>query len=425
MFSSLSYRNYRIWFIGATVSNIGQWMARTAQSWLVLVVLTDNSATALGFVNALAFAPSLLLAAWAGTVADRFPKRSILRITQVFLGIDAVILSTLVLTGRVELWHVYLIAVIDGIAVTFDNPARQAFVSEVVPVRELSNAISLNSASFNTARLVGPGLGGVLIALFGTGPVIAVNVAAFASLLVALALMKSSELNPAPLVTGRGKLREGLAYVRNRSDLMTLLACGFAVGGLGFNFNISNAVMAADAFDKGASEYGALGSMMGIGALAAALWSARRGASRLRHILGGMAMYSVFSLVAALSPSFEIFAALQVLIGFGTVTVLVSGNAMLQTRTRPEMRGRVMALWGLTMMGMTPIVSPLVGWLGDSLGPRATVMFGVVGVSVALVIVTFVVMHNDHLRIRLDSSRRLPWLRLERGLTEDFGDRPR
>ncbi len=426
MFSSLAVSNYRIWFIGSTVSNIGQWMSRTAHSWLVLMILTDQSASALGYVNALAFLPGLLLSPFAGTIADRFPKRRILLVTQSIQGIDALILATLVLTGNAQLWHVYLLAFTDGLAMCFDNPARQAFVSELVPREQLVNAISLNSASFNTARLVGPGIAGVLIAVWGTGQVMALNIISYASTIIALLLLRMDQANPSIVARGRGRIREGIRYVRRRPDLLLLLTCGLAIGGLGFNFTISNALMATVEFGKDAGEYGALGSIMGIGSLTAALLSAMRGRNRFRHVLIGMGGYTVFSLAAALSPNYAIFAALQAPIGLFTVTALVSANSMVQASTSPQMRGRVMALWGLVIMGATPLVSPLVGWIGDIFGPRATVLFGVIAVGVLLATVTTIMVRYDKLRLILDTSGRAPRIRLVRpALSEEITHTPR
>lgn len=421
IFDSLSVPNYRKYFFGAVLANLGSWMGRTALSWLVLVELTGGSASALGMVTAVMFAPGLVLAPFAGSIADRFPKRRILLVTQTIMGIDMLILAILVITGRVELWMVYLLALSDGIAFSFDNPARQSFVSEVVPLRSLPNAIGLNSANFNTARLVGPGLAGLLIALLGTGPVLLINAFAFLATIAALASMRADELRPAPIATGRGRTREGFRYAKGRPDLLVLLACGFAVGGLGLNFQISNAVMATEYFGRGPGEYGVLGSAMGVGALLAALWSAARTRPRLRFILGGMAGYTVFGLAAVLAPTFEIFAAWQVPIGLAAITVLVTANTMIQSGTAPHMRGRVMALWGLVIMGVTPLVSPLVGWLGDNAGPRSTVMFGVVCVGVAVVTITTVIMRTEQLSLTFDRRAR-GWLCLQRGnLTGEAG----
>lgn len=412
IFSSLSIRNYRVYFAGALATNIGSWMSRTAVSWLVLVELTDNSASALGLITAIMFLPGLVLAPLAGSLADRVPKRRILLTTQVLFGIDSLLLGSLVLSGHIELWMVYAITAIDGTVSAIDNPARQAFVSEIVEVKNLPNAIGLNSASFNTARLVGPGIAGLLIAVIGTGWVILVDFVTFAAMFIALASLRPSELHPAPTARGRGSVREGVRYIRHRPDLLAVLACGFVVGGLGFNFSISNAVMATEAFAKGPGEYGILGSAMGLGALAAALWAAGRGAPRLRYIFAGMIGYVVFSLIAALSPSYALFAVLQIPIGLASITTLVTANTMLQAGAAEAMRGRVMALWSVAIMGVTPLISPVVGWIGDHAGPRWTVGFGVIAVAVGFVVIyTFVSRHNG-IRVRLDTHRR-GWLRIE------------
>ncbi|EPH07214.1 hypothetical protein HMPREF1531_00267 [Propionibacterium sp. oral taxon 192 str. F0372] len=413
IFSSLAVRNYRIYFSGALAANIGSWMGRTAVSWLVLVELTDNSASALGWVTAILFLPGLVLAPLTGSLADRLPKLRILMTTQMLYSLNWGLLSLLVLTGRIELWMVYAMTVVDGLVTAFDNPARQAFVSEIVDITDLPNAVGLNSTSFNTARLIGPGLAGVLIALTGTGWVLLLNSTTFVAMLIALASMRTGELHPAPVSRGRGKVREGLRYMRRRPDLLIVLACGVAVGGLGFNFTITNAVMATSLYGKGPGEYGILGSAMGLGALGAALWSAGRGTPRLRYVLGGMAGYVVFNFAAAISPSYELFAILQVPVGLAAITTLVTANTMLQAGTAEQMRGRVMALWSVATLGMTPLISPVVGWLGDNAGPRWTVLFGVIAVAVSLVTIYFYVTRHDKIRLRLDRRRR-GWLRLDR-----------
>lgn len=421
MFTSLAIPNYRKYFIGALASNIGTWMGRTALSWLVLIELTGGSASALGMVTAIMFAPGLVLAPYAGSVADRFAKRRILLTTQSVMCVNAALMATLTLTGVIELWMVYVLAFVDGLAFSFDNPARQSFVSEVVLPENLPNAIGLNSASFNTARLIGPGVAGIAIALLGTGVVLLANVFAFVAMITALALMDPALLHPAPVATGRGRTREGFRYALRRPDLLVLLACGFAVGGLGFNFGISNAVMATAFYGRGPGEYGILGSAMGVGALLAALWAAGRGRPRLRFILLGMIGYTVFNVAAAFAPSFELFAIWQIPVGLATITVLVTANTMVQSATTPQMRGRVMALWGLVIMGVTPLVSPVVGWLGDNVGPQATVLFGAICVGIAVVIITGVVMRTDRISLSFDPHRR-GWLRLERGTLSEEVD---
>ncbi|MGD7733352.1 MFS transporter [Propionibacteriaceae bacterium G57] len=420
-FASLAVPNYRKFFIGATVSNIGQWMSRTAASWLVLVDLTDGNARALGWVTSLNFAPALLLAPLAGVVADRFPKRHVMNVAQVVLAIDAAILAALVLTGRAELWHVYVLALMDGIAAAFDGPARQAMASELVGKELLPNAISLNSASFNMARLVGPGVAGFMIAAFDTGPVLAFNVLTFVVLIISLLAIDPTKMHTVKVKRGQGGMVQGIRYISRRFDLVVLLVIAFMMGAFGFNFAISNAVMATEAFGKGAGEYGMVGSWMGVGALVAALVSARRDRPRMRYVLLALGGFGVLMLVSGLTPTYALFAASMVPIGFFAVTVLISANALVQTSVSPEMRGRVMSVWGAVILGGTPLVSPVVGWLGDAIGPRWTVIGPAIPVIITFVVVSLWIMRHDHMRLRFDPSRPAPWLRLVHGkVTEDM-----
>lgn len=420
MFASLSIPNYRIFFVGTLAANLGQWMARTAQSWLVLVILTGGNASALGWVTAINFLPTLLLTPWAGALADRFPKRRIMVIAQVVLGIDAALLSVLVLTGHVQLWMVFLFAGLDGIASSFYSPAMQSFVSEIVPLSQLSNAISLNSASFNGARLLGPGLGGLLIAAVGVGWVMAINVGCFIIFIASLVMLRSEQLHPAAPARGKAGVREGIRYVRGRPDLMLLLAIGFMMGTFGFNFNISDAVMATEAFGKGSGEYGLLGSVMGIGAIIAALGAARR-TPRLRYIELALVVYTVSMAAATFAPTYASFAVLMAPIGWGAVSTTIIANSMVQTSVSPQMRGRVMSFWALMVMGGTPLVSPIVGWLGDAVSPRATMAFGAIFLGLTFIVVTWLVMRNDSIRVHFDPSKKAPWLRIVRGrVTVDY-----
>lgn len=420
-FASLGVRNYRLWFIGVTASNVGQWMSRTAASWLVLITLTDGNARALGWVTSLNFLPTLLLAPIAGMIADRFSKRLVMNCAQVVLALDALILTLLVLTGRVELWHVYALAVVDGIAAAIDQPARQAMAAEIVPPYLLTNAISLNSASFNMARLVGPGIAGFLIAAIDTGPVLGVSVFTFMALICSLLMLDRTKMTPARAKPGRGGMVEGLRYVRRRVDLVILLIIAFVMGAFGFNFAISNAVMATQEFGRGAGEYGMLGSVMGIGSLAAALTAARRERPRFRFILAAMGGFAIFMIASALAPNYYVFALLMIPIGYCAVTTLISANALVQTSVSPEMRGRVMSVWGAVILGGTPVVSPIVGWMGDVIGPRWTVLGPAIPVLVTFVLVTIWIMRHDSLSVRFDPEKRAPWLTLVHGkVTEDM-----
>src|SRR3954468_13910679 len=308
-FRALRTFNYWVWATGALVSNIGTWMQRVAQDWLVLTVLTDHSAVAVGITTGLQFAPVLLLAPLAGVLADRMPKRRLLIGTQVAMGVVGLALGLLVVSGAAQLWHAYAFALALGIAAAIDAPARQAFVSEMVPREDLSNAVGLNSASFHAARIVGPGLAGLLIAWVGTGPVFLINAATFAGTLFSLTHMRAAELTPAPRTErGKGQLREGLRYVRGRPDIVLIMVVVGLVGMFGLNFQMTTAIMAPAQFGKGSGEYGLLGSIMAIGSLGGALLAARRERPRLRLVVGAAFTFGVFASVAALMPTYQLFA---------------------------------------------------------------------------------------------------------------------
>ncbi len=399
-FSSLSIYNYRVYFAGALVSNVGTWMGRVAQDWLVLTQLTDHDPIALGVVTGLQFAPMVLLAPWAGMVADRFPKRRILFVTQSMLAVTSLLTGVLVVTGVVELWHVYLLALLQGLATAIDNPARQTFVSEMVPRTSLANAVSLNSASFNAARILGPGVAGLVIAAVGTGPAFFVNTFSFVAVLLALTQMKTELLRPAPRSRGKGQIRDGLRYVRRRPDIILIMVLVFVLGTFGMNFQLTTALMATQQFHKGAGEYGLLGSIMAIGSLSAALMSARRPRPRLRILLVALAGFVVSSGAAAVAPSYLWFAVLLVPVGLSALTVLTSANSMVQLGVDPHMRGRVMALYMAIFMGGTPLGAPLIGWIGATWGPRWTILVGTIAVALALVGATIYLMRSESLSIR-------------------------
>ncbi|MFZ1411957.1 MAG: MFS transporter, partial [Micropruina sp.] len=387
MFASLGIRNYRLFFLGGLVSNVGTWMARVAQDWLVLTELTDHSATALGLVTGLQFAPIALLSPWGGAVADRFPKRTVMMVTQVGLCLTGLTLAALVLTGSVELWHVYALAMLGGAFSAFDNPARQAIASEIVPSHLLTNAVGLNSTSFNAARLVGPGVAGLTIAAWGVGPAIALNGLSFLASLAGLIAMRQRELTPAPQRRGKGAIREGLRYVRNRPDLMTIMVIVFMLGTFGLNFQLTNALMATRVFGVGAEAYGLLGTIQAVGTLAAALIAARRTRPRLRLIVGALGAFSLVTTALAFAPGYVNYAILLVPVGVAALTVMTAANAFIQLTTEPSMRGRVMALYMAIFMGGTPFGAPLVGWVGDAWGPRWTLIIGAAATGLTFVVV--------------------------------------
>ena len=411
-FSSLSVRNYRIYATGAFISNVGTWMGRVAQDWLVLTELTNHSSTALGIVTGLQFLPFLLLAPWAGMIADRYPKRVILAITQSALALSALVLGVLVLTGTAQLWMVYAIALFTGVATAVDNPARQTFVSEMVPRDRLANAVSLNSASFNAGRLIGPGAAGLTIAAFGTGWTLMLNTLTFVAVLIALASMVPAELRPAPMLNRRkGAIREGVTYVRSRPDIMLVMALVFVLGTFGMNFQITTALMATREFGKGPEEYGLLGSIMAIGSLTAALLSARRARPRLRILLVAFAGFTISSGLAALAPTYALFALALVPVGLSALTALTTANAMVQLSVDSAMRGRVMALYMAIFMGGTPLGAPVIGWIGDVWGPRWTIGIGTIAVGLVTVAVSGWLVKHENVQVTYESQRR-PRLRI-------------
>ena len=391
-FGSLRIPNYRLWASGAIVSNTGTWMQRVAQDWLVLTVLTHDSGVAVGITTGLQFAPVLLLAPLAGAVADRLDRRRVLMATQFASGLLALVLGLLVVGGVAQLWEVYTLAGLLGVVAAIDGPARQAFVSQMVPMEDLPNAVGLNSASFHAGRLIGPGVAGLLIHWLGTGPVFLINAASFGAVLVSLGRMRPGELRPAPRTArGKGAVREGVRYVRNRPDLvLTLLVVGL-VGMFGLNFQLTTALMARLVFHKGAGEYGLLGSVMAIGSLAGALIAARREHPTLNLVLWATGAFGVFAIIAALMPTYLLFALALIPVGLSSLTLMTAANASVQLSTAPQMRGRVMALYLAVFMGGTPVGSPIIGWIGEQFGARWTILIGgIVSLGVALVAAVWV-----------------------------------
>ncbi|WP_289032720.1 MFS transporter [uncultured Arsenicicoccus sp.] len=407
-FASLRVPNYRTYFLGGLVSNVGTWMGRVAQDWLVLTQLTDHSASALGVVTGLQFAPVVLLAPWAGAAADRFPKRTILLWTQAALGLTAALTWLLVVTGTAQLWMIYLLALAQGAAAALDNPTRQAFASELVGPDLIGNAVGLNSASFNAARLLGPAVAGVVIGAWGTGPAFGVNALSFVAVILSLTRLRVSDLHPAPLRRGGGAIREGLGYVRRRPDIMLLMFIVFMLGTFGMNFQLTMALMATTVFGRGAEEYGLLGSIMAIGSLSAALLSARRAQPRLRVLLLALGGFTLASAAAAAAPSYAAFALLLIPCGLTALTVMTTANASVQLSVDPEMRGRVMALYMAIFMGGTPLGAPFIGWVGDTFGARWTIGVGAVATGIACLAAVAYIMVSDGVRLRRrPGSRRL------------------
>jgi MFS family permease len=375
-FQALRIRNYRLYATGGVVSNVGTWMQRVAQDWLVLQ-LSGHSGVALGITTGLQFLPMLLLAPFAGTLADRYSKRKVLIATQAFMATVGLILGLLDISGVVQVWHVYVLALLLGVGAACDAPARQSFVIEMVGRDDLPNAVGLNSASFNLGRVIGPSLAGVLIVLVGTGPVFLINAASFGAVIFALTRMRPSELMPMPRSPGgRGQLLEGIRYVRARPDLVLVLVIVFFVGTFGLNFQMTSALMATAVFGKGAGAYGLLGSVVAIGSLSGALLAARRGRPRLRLIVLSAVAFGVVEVAAGLMPTYLSFMALLIPLGLCQMTMLNAANATMQLGVDPVMRGRVMALYMAVLMGGTPIGAPLVGALAEAFGARWSLIAG-------------------------------------------------
>jgi len=390
-FASLRYFNYRVWFSAALVANIGTWMQRVAQDWVVLTVLSDSSGLAVGIVTALQFLPALLLSPIAGLTADRVDRRRLLMVTQGSMGVLALGLGALVLSGHAQLWHVFGFAIALGVVSAFDAPVRQTFVAELVPAASLPNAVGLNSASFNAARLIGPGLAGLLIAAVGPGWAFLVNGVSFGATIAAMMFMRRSEAFPLPRATqAKGQIREGVRYILGRTDLLVIIVVVGVVATFGLNFQLTSGVMARNEFGKGAGEYGILGSVLAIGSLGGALLAARRKQPRVRLVVGAALAFGVASGVMALMPSYLTYAISCVPVGFFSLTMLTAANATIQTTTTPTMRGRVLSLYLMVMMGGTPIGSPLVGWIAGAWGPRWSIGFGaIITIVVALAAVAW------------------------------------
>ena len=380
MFAALKVRNYRLFATGSLISNVGTWMQRVAQDWLVLTL--TGSAGALGITTGLQFLPILLFSPIAGVLADRFPKRSVLIVTQIAMAATAAVLGVLAITNTVEEWHIYVLAFVFGVGAAFDTPARQAFVNEMIGKAALTNAVALNSATFHLARMVGPSIAGGVIALLGsgvgaTGWVILVNAVSYFAVVVSLKMMRSEELRPVPLVPrGKGQLRAGVAYVRSRPDIMLVMGVVFSAGTFGLNFQMTTALMATKVYDKGAGEYGVLGSIVAVGSLAGALLAARRTTSRQRLVVVSGVAFGVVTMIAGLMPSYLTFALILPVCGFAALTLVTAATAFVQMAVDASMRGRVMALYMAVFMGGTPFGAPLFGWIADHAGARWTLIGG-------------------------------------------------
>jgi len=390
MFRSLRVRNYRLYAGGQLVSLTGTWMQRVAQDWLVLEL--TNSGTALGVITALQFGPALVLGLWGGVLADRGDKRRLLLATQSGLAVLALILGVLDVAGVVEYWQVVVLALLLGLVTAIDTPVRQSFVVEIVGRDDLTNAVALNSTTFNIGRIVGPAVAGVTITAVGTGWAFIANAASSLAVLAALAMMRTGELYPSvPVRRARGQLRAGIAYVRGRADLVLTMALIFVVGTFGLNFQITTALLAKHVFHRSASGYGLLSTALAVGACAGAVLAARRNSRpSARFLLITGAVFGLLEIVTGVMPDFLATAALLVPTGFMMITLATAANSSVQLGVEATMRGRVMALYLMCFMGGTPIGAPIIGWLAGTAGPRwGLIGGGVISTAACVLLAVF------------------------------------
>jgi MFS family permease len=412
MFAALSLRNYRLYASGQVISNTGTWMGRVTQDWLVYHILTNDNSFALGIVTALQFMPTLIFGMFGGMLGDRYPKRKVLTVTQSVMAAISALSGLLIVFDAMRLWTICVIAFTFGIASALDAPVRQAFVIEMVGRDKLQNAVSLNSATFNASRMLGPAIAGLLIEAFGTAPAFFVNAFSYLAVIAGILAMSASELWPAPLVArARGQLREGLAYVRSKPELMLpVLLMGF-IGTFGFNFQITNALVAQGVFHRGAGSYGLLSTAQALGSVAGALTSARRRKRpRIRVLITAGVIFAVLEAVSGFLPSYTLFMLWLIPIGGAGILLATACNSMLQLSAAPHMQARVMALYTTVFIGCAPLGSLLVGWLGDQVGPQWSLFFGgIISLGAALGCAMY---YGRSQRLAIRMSDQLWWPRL-------------
>ncbi|AHF75525.1 Putative major facilitator superfamily protein [Sodalis praecaptivus] len=397
VFRSLRLYNYRLWAAGALVSNLGTWMQNTGEDWLVLTQLTPHNASAVGTVMALQLGPQLLLLPWTGFAADHFNQRRLLLATQASMGLLALVLGALTLFGVVQLWQVYLFALLFGCAAAFDAPVRQTFVAEMVGDADLPNAVALNSTLYNGARLVGPAIAGVIIASVGTGWAFLLNGVSFLAVLVSLSFLRVADLQAnARARRTRGSLTEGFRYVASRPDLKVILVMLFLIGTFGLNFPIFISTMAVNVFHTDARGFGLLSSIMAIGTLSGALLAAGGGAPRQTALLSGAAVFGLGCLLAAVAPGYWLFAGALIIIGVAALTFTNATNSLMQLSTEPAMRGRVMALRLGIALGGAPIGAPIVGGVADHFGPRWALGLGAAAGFAAAMVALYAFRWRDY-----------------------------
>lgn len=422
MFRALEVRNYRIYAVGNFLSAVGTWMQTTAMAWMILVL--TGSGFIVGLSLALQLLPTMVLSPLAGAVADRVDKRRMLIVSQSAMAAPTIVLGILAVTGYVTVWQILTLTFVFGIARSFEAPARQSFVPEMVGPEYLSNAVSLNSAVFNAGRLIGPAVAGLLIGalgggVFGSGVVIVINAISFLPSIAAIVALNVDELTSKPsTVARRGAVRDGMRYVASRPDLLLTMTIVFFIGAFGMNFQITSALMATEEFGLGSQEFGIFGTILAIGSLAGSLLAARRVRPRLRLIVGAALAFSVVQIASGLMPHQIAYAAVLPLIGISVMTVATTANAMIQLTSTPAMRGRVAAVYLMVFIGSVPLGAPLVGLVAETYGARPALFATGALVAIGTIAATAWYLHRLHLRVRVDSFRH-PRMRITPSLIDE------
>jgi MFS family permease len=413
MFGALRVRNYRLFASGQIVSNVGTWMQRIAQDWLVLE-LSGKNPVALGIAASLQFLPTLFLTLWAGVLADRVDKRKLLILVQSGMAVCAVVLGLLDVTGLVALWQVYLLCLVFGVFTAFDPPVRQSFVAEMVGRDRLANAVALNSSTFNLARIVGPAIAGVMIIWTGTGWVFLVNAVSTLAVITGLFRMNPAELHrpvAEPSASKRGsQLREGLRYVRGRPDIIAVLVLVFCVSTFAFTFFTTLAIAAANVFHREADGYGLLSTLLAVGSFSGAILAVRRSTRRkpgLPLLVGAGFVFGLLEVLVGVMPTYLAFGIALIPCGVAMMTFMNTANSTLQLSVAPEMRGRVMALYMLVFIGGNPVGAPMTGWLAAEFGGRSPFIVGGLIAAVSTAVCGWVLARRGGIRVRA----RLPWVR--------------
>jgi MFS family permease len=401
-FQALAVPNYRRYIFGQSISLTGTWMQMTAQSWLVLTL--TGSSTDLGLIVALQTLPVLLLGPYGGVIADRVDKRRTMVILQTAMGVQALVLGLLTVTGAVTVWEIGVLAALLGVNNAFENPARQSFMSEMVGADNLRNAVTLNSVLVNVARAVGPAIAGLLIATVGVGVCFLVNAASFVAVVTSLVTLDRSALHPSiPTLRATRQLRDGLRYIASTPDLAIPLVMMALVGCLAYEFQVSLPVMARSGLHAGSTGYGFMTSAMGIGAVIGGLLVAWRGTTGVRPLVIAAAAFGLTLAFATLAPSLAVELVALALVGWASISFMSTGNATLQLAAEPTMRGRVMSLWFVAFQGSTPIGGPIIGWVMAVAGARAGL--GVGAVTCVLVALLGLLAHDKRLPTSLAGAR--------------------